>query len=199
MRRLAASTVAVSCVCQTHQLRRYLKRHPRRSMLLPPHARQRCLANCRSRAGSSLLEGRCGRKGTEIAHGSVLFQRASPPQHAKFHWMFILPRRQLRMDGIPHHRTMSSRGSRSLMADSWASKYTWAYCAFAVLSQCPLHSSVLTASSAAVSHIFVNQYPKDLLEQLLERDCDLTRTSARCHLPLAASSRFRRSKQSRHS
>jgi hypothetical protein len=27
-----------------------------------------------------------GRKGTEPAHGSVLFQTASPPQHAKFQW-----------------------------------------------------------------------------------------------------------------
>lgn len=55
-RHSAASTIAASCVCQTHQLHRYQKRHPRRSMLLRPHARQRWLANCRSRAGSSLVQ-----------------------------------------------------------------------------------------------------------------------------------------------
>ena len=60
MRRSTALTVAVSCVCQTYQLRRYRK-HPRRhSMLLRPHARQHWLANCRSRAGSSLGAGSVG-------------------------------------------------------------------------------------------------------------------------------------------
>jgi hypothetical protein len=87
MRHSAASTIAASCVCQTYQLHRYLKRHLRRSMLLRPHARQHWLANCRSRSGSSLGAGSGGgRKATEPAHGSVLFQTASPPQHAKFQW-----------------------------------------------------------------------------------------------------------------
>jgi len=120
-RRSAAWTIAVSCVCRTRRRHRYLLRRPRRSMLLRLHARPCCLANCRSRAGSWLVAGWVGdgRKGTEPAHGSVLFQTASPPQHAKFHCMPILPRRSLAAYGrIPHHRTivpMCSRESRSLM------------------------------------------------------------------------------------
>jgi len=113
MRHSAALRVAVSCACQRHRLHRYLKRRPRRSMLLLPHARQRCLANCRSRSGSSLVKGRCGRKGTELAHGSVLFQRASPPQHAKFHWMSMTaeaPATYGRNSSSPNNGALASLG-----------------------------------------------------------------------------------------
>jgi hypothetical protein len=126
-RRSEASTASASCACRMHQLHRYLKGHHRRSMLLRPRARRCCLANCRSRSGwrSSLSarekRARAGGKSVLCSQGSICY----PATRAKFPSRTILPRRQLRTNGLPHHRTMWSRCLMGGPPGRWAEKYTW--------------------------------------------------------------------------
>ena len=118
MKHSAALIVAVSCVCLTHQAHRYPKRHPRRSMLLRQHARQRWLANCRSRSGSSLVQGRWREKRNRACAWLGLIPNSFPATTRQVSTeCSVLPRRQLRMDGIPHHRTIAL--SRVSVFDGW--------------------------------------------------------------------------------
>jgi len=146
-----------------------------------------------------------GRKGTEPAHGSVLFQTASPPQHAKF---------PLDAHEAHHYRGAScvwteshtteqwhSRESRSLMAgrsSRWLKKYTFPAISLLYFLSIFHVSSAVTALFALLYHTHCPITPRAIrtTDRARPRHC---LDPAKCHPPPAASSRSRRSKQSRHS
>lgn len=142
MRHSAALTAVVSCVCQMHQRHRYLKRHPRRSMLLPQHARHRWLANCRPRCGSSLVQGRGREKRNRAGVWLGLIPNSFPATTRQVSTERLLAQyyRGASCEWTGFHTTEQwrSRESRSLRAgrsNSCFKKYTYPANSSAVLSK----------------------------------------------------------------
>ena len=168
MRRSTALTVAVSCVCQTYQLRRYRK-HPRRhSMLLRPHARQHWLANCRSRSGSWLVQGRWREKRNRACAWLGLIPNSFPATTRQVSTeRSLLPRRPKDSCVWTEFLTTEqwrSRESRSLMAgrsNVWLKSILARL--FPLLYSLTIFyvSSTVTASIALLNHTYpLSNYPK---------------------------------------
>ena len=164
----AALIVAVSCVCLTHQAHRYPKRHPRRSMLLRQHARQRWLANCRSRSGSSLVQGRWREKRNRACAWLGLIPNSFPATTRQVSTeRSLLPRRPKDSCVWTEFHTTEqwrSRESRSLMAgrsNVWLKSILARL--FPLLYSLTIFyvSSTVTASIALLNHTYpLSNYPK---------------------------------------